>query len=187
MKKKTLLSSFLLLTFMSMFLIAPKEVKTVKDKASVFSLPAFLIEIGDSAFENTAAEAVIIPDSTVILGNRAFANNKVLRNVQIPNTVLFIGENAFAESIHVRIQGIENSYAKAWARVHNVPFVEEENAPRWFTKLKNVLLQGCFLSWSIGYICPELQYWQCRKRERREISMRPQDRTELYPINYKFP
>ena len=60
-------------------------------------LPSGLLEVGDSAFEGSACEVVIIPDGCVKIGHRAFANCRNLIRVEIPASVTDIAEDAFAE------------------------------------------------------------------------------------------
>lgn len=155
--------------------------------SAVFVLPASLKVIDESAFEETAAETVIISDSAEIIGNRAFADIRTLRIIHIPDSVKYIGDLAFEGSLNVAFRGVENSYAAAWAHMHNVAFSQEETTLTWLVKLGKLLQGGFFLSFCLGYICPNDQFWQRKKMENREKSMRPQDRPELYPIDYRFP
>lgn len=154
---------------------------------SVFLLPASLKEIDESAFEGTAVETVVVPDSTEIIADRAFANISTLKTVYIPESVWYMGDYAFDETLNVTIKGAEDSYAAAWAQIHNVAFAQEEFVFTLLTKLGKLLQGGMFLTFSLGCICPKAQFWQRRKTKNRERSMRPQDRPELYPINYRFP
>lgn len=157
------------------------------DDDAVFILPASLKEIHESAFEGTSVKMVVIPDSTETIGDRAFANIKTLWTVCIPESVRYIGDNAFAGSLNVIVKGAEDSYASYWAQKHHVPFVQEEIVSSLLAKLGKLLQGGAFLAFSLSCVCPKAQFWQRRKTKTRERSMRPQDRPELYPINYRFP
>lgn len=165
----------------------PDRFESETDPGAVFVLPASLREIHESAFEGTAVETVVIPDLTEMIGNGAFAHIKTLRAVCIPESVQYIGDNTFAGSLNVIIKGVEDSYASSWARKHHVPFVQEEIVSSLLAKLGKLLQGGTFLVFSLGCVCPKTQFWQRRRTKNRERSMRPQDRPELYPINYRFP
>lgn len=58
--------------------------------------PEGLTEIGDEAFEGTGAEVVIVPESCVTIGSRAFANAVKLEEIYIPSGVAEIADDAFA-------------------------------------------------------------------------------------------
>ncbi len=51
---------------------------------SVIYLPAVLREIGNEAFVNLSCEAIIIPNTCISVGNRAFQDCKKLRYIRIP-------------------------------------------------------------------------------------------------------
>jgi hypothetical protein len=160
---------------------------TVIETKGVFALPTTLKEIGESAFEGTAAETVNIQSSMEMIGDRAFANMKVLKVVHIPKSVKSIGEHAFEGSFNAVIHCIENSYAALWARAHNVAFVREAATSTWILKLGKLLQGSFFRTLFLCCLSPGKQFWQRRKTEKHERSMRPQDRPELYPIDYRFP
>lgn len=168
-------------------LISESAFSAEADDAPVFILPAALKEIGEGAFENTAAESVIIPEGTESIGDRAFADNEALRTVLIPESVAFIGEHSFDGSMSVTIQAEEGSYAVAWAQEHQVACIQAESAASGLSRLRKLLGEGFFLSFSLCGVCPALPDWQRGKSKRRDKSMRPQDRPELYPIQYRFP
>lgn len=148
-------------------------------------LPSSLIQIEDSAFENTAMESVYLPDMTTVIGSRAFAANRALRIVYIPKAVLYIGEQAF-EGDELTIYGEKDSYAAAWARSHNVAFRQAQTTLSWIEIIRKLLRENAFLIVSLGCLSPAA-FPQLKKAGKRERSMRPQDRPELYPIDYRFP
>jgi hypothetical protein len=190
LRKKALLmvAWFLLSTWSAAMLVtAGPNDEAALDSTAVFTLPASLKVIEDEAFEGVSAETVILSDSTESIGARAFADNGALKAVHVSESLFYIGDNAFEGSYRVMIVGSEGSYAAAWARMHNVAFMPEETSTTWLVKLGRLLQEGFFLSFSLGCIFPEAQFWQRRKREVFERSMRPQDRPELHPINYRFP
>lgn len=154
---------------------------------AVFKLPASLKIIGEEAFEGVSAITIVLPGSTESIGTRAFADNSALRAVYIPESVRYIGNQAFEKSQNVVIRANEDSYAASWARLHDIVCVQEENAETWFTRLGKLMQGSFFLTLSLTCVVPGDQYWQRRKKAVFEVSMRPQDRPELYPINYRFP
>lgn len=158
------------------------------DTEKSFSLPASLKEIGESAFEGTAVETVIIQTSTHTIGDRAFAEIRTLKAVYIPDSVSYIGTHAFEGNFNFELKGEEGSYAAEWARLHQVAFTQLKDSVTGLVLKLLKLLRGSIL-FSIGLPCMKrrLLLWQRKRTEIWEKSMRPQDRPELYPINYRFP
>ena len=155
--------------------------------ADILLLPASLEELGEEAFEGTAVKSVIFPDSTSVIRDRAFAGNCVLRSVYIPKSVVHIGDRAFEESSSLTIHGSEGSYAAAWARSHNVAFSRVEPISLWIIKLGKLLRAVSVCALSLSCLCSGVLFPRRRRADIWEKSMRPQDRPELYPIDYRFP
>ncbi|MBQ6927333.1 MAG: leucine-rich repeat domain-containing protein [Oscillospiraceae bacterium] len=169
-------------------LIIPAETRGPRAGAACVydvRLPNSLVRIGDSAFEDTAVESVYLPAMTTVIGSRAFAANSALRAVFIPEAVLYIGERAF-EGDQLTIYGAKDSYAAAWAQSHNVAFVQEQTTLSWIDLIRKLLRENAFVLVSLGCLSPAV-FPQLKRTGRRERSMRPQDRPELYPIDYRFP
>lgn len=152
-----------------------------------FSMPTYLVSIGDEAFESTAAESVVLSDSVVRVGQRAFAESRKLKTIVIPESVTYIGDQAFAGIDGLTIQGVEDSYAAQWAEAHGIAFAAMDNVPLWVKVFEKLLDGGHFAS--MGCICafPQMILWRRRRIPDMWRSMRPQDRPELYPIDYRFP
>ena len=163
------------------------EEHILPEGAALFVLPASLEEIGASAFESTGAEKIIIPDSTDIIGDSAFAHNINLRFVLIPKSVTYIGDQAFEGISCLTIQGEENSYAIKWARDHNVNYIQTESALVHIMRLGKQLNVLFSVLYALADICLASRLWKRRIVVDVWRSMRPQDRPELYPINYRFP
>ena len=178
----TLLFSILLYSSPASLLEKPEMNKS----QAAFILPSALVTIESGAFENTAAEIVVISNSLTTIGEGAFANSRVLKTVYIPESVVCIGEHAFEGITNLNISGAKNSYAARWAQEHNISFVPTESAPVWVEKIRKLLHLFIYLSPVFGF-CPKLVFQQKRKTDTFVRSMRPQDRDELYIIDYKFP
>lgn len=157
------------------------------DTASVFVLPAALRTIEDEAFTGTAAAEVILPDSLAVIGERAFAGNRRLSLVSIPASVESIAEHAFEGSADLTIRGERDSYAAQWAREHDIAFRQAESVPAGLKKLGRLLGGDFFISLCSTLVCPCVSLRRRRRIVDAWRSMRPQDRSELYPIDYRFP
>lgn len=153
---------------------------------STFQLPRALVTIEDEAFAGTSAQNVILPESLVSIGERAFADNRALHTVVIPRSVTAMGEHVFDGSPALTIQGEEGSYAESWAREHGIRFVQPNSMQAVMQRLQRLLKAGSLL---LPFLClPSDTLLKPRRRvHRRGRTMRPQERPELYPINYKFP
>lgn len=149
--------------------------------------PASLMAIEDEAFEGTAAETVVLPDGLTAIGERAFADNSALKRITIPKTVQYIAEHAFDGSGKLTILGAADSYAARWAYEHKLAFTPEDIAPQWFRKLVKIQRESAVMFLVFNAICLGALLRQRRKTGIPVKSMRPQDRPELYPINYRFP
>ena len=152
-----------------------------------FVFPASLVMIEDEAFEETAIESVALPKTLISIGNRAFADNSRLKTIEIPNSVEYIGDEAFSGIPSLTVYGTEDSYASRWAEEHHIAFINTESSTAWLVKLIKHLQSGSILLFNLTFVCPSIGFRKRRKMENEERSMRPQDRPELYPINYKFP
>lgn len=85
-------------------------------------LPESVELIEDEAFEGTALIKVEIPNNVVSIGERAFAGISSLREIRIPITTSYIADTAFEGSNRTTITAPGNSYARAYAKNHGLPF-----------------------------------------------------------------
>lgn len=152
-----------------------------------FKLPASLKEIGEESFENTAVEIIIIPDGARIIDERAFADNESLKFAYIPESVASICESAFDNNTYLTIIAEKGSYAQTWAENHNIAFTDINTLPAWITKLGRRLSEKLPCLPFIFSLCPCFIPEFVKRKKVWRKSMRPQDRPELYPINYRFP
>lgn len=148
-------------------------------------LPSALQSISGEAFSGTVFRTVYLHDQVVYIGSEAFANSKNLKDVFIPDSVTYIGANAF--SLRVRIHGGENSFAQTWARENGYVFVTEDRlSVQTMPQGIRLTLMLAVLILAMTADAPKLS--GIRRRLWASLrSMRPQDRPELYPINYRFP
>lgn len=187
MKKIALLLTLLFCICICVFPSSLLQEKTGDSSSFTFVLPASLVTIWDEAFGSTAAETVILPDSLVVIGERAFADNLNLKEITIPESVNYIGDQAFEGVFGLTIRGAEDSYAARWAQAHDIAFSTAETALNWIEAPGKRLCNSFIAALNCLCVCPAVSL-----RRRRRIldmwrSMRPQDRAELYPIDYRFP
>ena len=182
-------SAFVLLMALlfSFSLILPPTKNDVNETDFAFVLPKSLKIIEDEAFERIAAESISFSNSLLSIGERAFANNRYLKIVSIPESVKYIGDHAFDESKDLVIYGLANSYVAEWANEHDISFVSSENVPDYSKeRSKTHIAEICIL---LSFICcdPEMIQRLRKLANNAGRSMRPQDRPELNPIDYRFP
>lgn len=171
-----------------LFVKPPAEYKhnsirnSLPDDTSI--LPSSLIEISEEAFYGTALSSIAFNDSLTYIGSFAFYNNRDLISAYIPTSVSYIGTHAFTKSTD--IYGVFDSYVERWARSNGYHFTVKNiwnvGTPQiiHITKLISSILLCPFV--------PNYEYTYRRRRIKQYIrSMRPQDRPELLPINYRFP
>ena len=187
MKKFALILALILL-FSAYFLpVFPRWAQTESDSTPVFSLPMNLVLIEDEAFAETAVEVISFPKSLVEIGERAFAGTYALREISIPDSVQYIADRAFEGCHDIIIHSEIDSYAANWAREHNVTLVSTENGSLIIEKRGKLLTWEFLIIASFNCVSQEVLLRLHTKRKNADCSMRPQDRPELYPIEYRFP
>lgn len=149
------------------------------------SFPDSLCFIGDEAFSETSIEVALFNNALQSIGSEAFLNANRLTDAYIPAGTEQIGSNAFPDE--VVIHGLEDSYAQTWALQNAHNFIEDDiwNCESGFTALRCSLILAL-----LGTVLPADTCFleQIRRQIKKYVkSMRPQDRPELYPINYRFP
>ncbi|MBR4458320.1 MAG: leucine-rich repeat domain-containing protein [Clostridia bacterium] len=97
---------------------------TWQETGSVMTLLKGLTAVDERAFEGSAAEGVVIPAGTTVIGPRAFADCSRLRWIEIPATVTEIAADAFSGSPDIRIAAPSGSRAAAFAAGKGLPLVE---------------------------------------------------------------
>lgn len=155
--------------------------------ASVSFFPSSLLYIEDEAFEATAFRAVFLPDGFLGIGDRVFRDAPSLCMVFIPQTTTSIGADSFPLNRFFVIHGVEGSYASDWAKQQHLPFIPDYSVA-WL--LLNRLTQTVRSNDAMDTIQITALEAGARSKgqsEHADRSMRPQDRPELNPIDYKFP
>lgn len=104
--------------FFSAFSGAPWGVNTI-------NFPDSVTEIESDAFAFSYLVSLILPDSVTVIGDTAFRECQYLSSITIPNSVTSIGDRTFEGSPNVTIHGSSGSYAEAYAKKHNIPFVAD--------------------------------------------------------------
>ena len=175
----------LLLLLSPFCIIGQKETEEYRDYT--FNFPSSLETIDEEAFVGTVAETAIIQSNLLKIEKDVFQGANNLKDVYLPDSVLFIADSAFPQNNGLTIHGIEGSYAQKWAEENGFDFIVNDI---WTDAhvaegihIENLLS----LFW---IICPvdEKSVLRVIEAIKRFIkSMRPQDRPELYPINYRFP
>lgn len=148
------------------------------------SFPSSLLFVEDEAFAGTSIESVVFESELTTIGNMAFAGTP-LKDVHIPQRTKHIGNDAFpSDSV---IHGMINSYAERWAQERKYRFVPDNI---WSTCIIPAEYHAVFCLFLFCILLPAdfKKKYTIRKNIWALIrSMRPQDRIELYPINYRFP
>ncbi len=149
-------------------------------------LPTYLEVIEEEAFSGTAAETVVFPKGFLWIGAYAFDDSQYLTDVYIPETTEYIADSAFYIASNLTIHGIDSSYAKEWASRHNIPFVVDDywNIINQSLETLNAKRES-IIQYTVINLLVVFPALCCAPYEKR--SRRPQDRPELYPIEYKFP
>lgn len=152
-----------------------------------FVLPASLIAIEDQAFEGTVMKDAFLPATLTTIGERAFAGNLQLRRIIIPKSVSYIGDHAVEPVSGLTVYGEAGSFAAKWTREHNYTFVRLDGGLAWINIIKKLIEIIRYSILPLSFTAKEVSMWRRRWAIHPLRSMRPQDRIELYPINYRFP
>lgn len=186
MKQLSILMFLLILLSCFLLVLLPwKADKTNND--FVFILPESLVTIENEAFEGIAAESIVSSNSLSYIGERAFANGQYLKAVSVPDSIKYIGDQAFAGNSSLTIYGSANSYAADWAREHDIMFVSSANDVDYSEEFSKSRITGLCSVLSLTCCSPDIMQHLRKRIKNAERSMRPQDRPELNPIDYRFP
>lgn len=152
----------------------------------VSTFPSSLKIIKEGAFENTNLNTIVFNLGIIHIEDYAFQKTNGLHDVYIPESTEYIGNNVFPN--HITIHGIRTSFAEQWAKENGYSFIIDNV---WGTNTSTPIVhivRICFLVCCFVIPYDKEKLIMIRKRISEVIlSMRPQDRSELYPINYRFP
>ena len=161
--------------------------ETAGFNADSFTFPSSLIEIEDEAFDGTAAKALIFQNKLKYIGDKAFYNNRRLADVYIPASVESIGAHVFLVSKSLKIHADIGSRAHAWANEHRVTFVQTNQPYRIPARHRlTINLPNLISHYGRMIVSPRVLKLNARTEDEGR-SMRPQERSEMNPIDYKFP
>ncbi len=157
-----------------------------EEKSLVF--PASLRLIEEEAFAGSSAETLVFPNGFLLLGEEAFSDAPNLRDVYLPPSTVYIGRSAFpTDQNELVIHGVEGSYAQIWAASQKLPFVSDNI---WSARVESIRVRDAHADRVDPLFRTADQTRNCMIRRidgDEGISMRPQDRPELNPIDYRFP
>lgn len=179
----------LIIVFIMIYIIPPMSSASLCSSSfnkskNVAILPTRLNRVEDEAFSGTALSAIIFKSGFQNIGACAFQNSVNLKDVYIPFSVRFIGAHAFPSNVN--IYGIVGSYAQKWANKNGHRFIEKDIwscVTKTIVELRQILLYILLVPAVSDEMIRNRRWFICRYI----ISMRPQDRTELFPIDYRFP
>ena len=97
---------------------------TVQDKAGykLFTLPAELDMIEESAFEGNIFTHITLDSKLRVVREKAFSNCSDMIYVFIPDSVVYIADNAFSNSPKVILGCRKNSYALRYAKENGIRY-----------------------------------------------------------------
>lgn len=78
---------------------------------SIYLRDLYITIIVEKAFENCRISKVVLPDSLLTIGERAFSNNPNLTEIHLPDGVRYVAEYAFADCKNLKEVSVnENTY-----------------------------------------------------------------------------
>lgn len=170
-----LVLAVLFLLAMTRFAMAESE--------SIARFPESLVSVGEEAFAGTAIQNVVFDGNLLEIGEGAFAKNTFLQCVFLPPSLKSIADNVFAGTNDPVFLGVELTRAHIWAIKNNYRFFKW-NLWKWESVhddgTKNIV--HCA---SVVFSVKEMNQTTCPIHRLR--SMRPQDRAELHPVEFRFP
>jgi len=104
----------------------------IPEKITHNGITFVVTSIGEEAFFNRSITSIVIPNSIISIGSRAFRDCKDLTSVVIPNSVLIIEENAFANCSKLASISISDN-------VEYIGYYAFDNTP-WLKNLPNGMI-----------------------------------------------
>ena len=177
----------LICTAVLLLTLLPAGAARAQNENATFVLPDSLRHIEAGAFEGTAVKRVVFIEGLLYLGDSAFAGADQLTEIHIPPSTETIEDSAIPHNPGIVIYGEAGSTAQKWAEMHEISFAEE--TVRNFTVLEGNKSRplDALTVWLTCLLLPSNSIWLIAGAENKNRSMRPQDRPELNPIDYRFP
>ena len=154
---------------------------------NAFTLPLSLQRIEEEAFAGIAARTVVFRDGLISVGENAFQNVDSLVDVFIPPTMLLIAESSLPKNTNLTIHGVRGSYIYKWAHDHSFSFIIEDVFSLPLRIWKTVFNYNLKKNWVSDTLDLKKAGIPVQSAVSEVRSMRPQDRPELNPIDYRFP
>lgn len=183
-------SIILLLQMFALLVLSPAACADSKTPAcspsTTFLFPSSLVYIEEEAFAGTAARAAVFSDGMLAIDVRAFWGATSLKDVYIPISTVFIADSAFSLRDGFTIHGVEGSYARFWAENHQTRFAADNIWTSGSVTRRFVLIQRPVYQ-DVQKLVYDKKLIGEEASKNKGKSMRPQDRPELNPIDYRFP
>lgn len=181
-----LLLAVIVLTFIPIGLTSSQKENT--EPAAVYHFPASLREIGDEAFSQTGVKAVILREGLAHVGEKVFAGSRFLTDIFIPASMGHLEDSSFPQDMGLTIHRLKESYVADWVRERQIPFAQSNTEYSTLIS-RNTLYneERAFVDRHARLIVSDNQIKLHERDADEGKSMRPQERPELNPIDYRFP
>ena len=190
MGRKRSMAGIAMILILALIVFLPQNIQAsafrdVAPEETLAVFPSNLQFVCDDAFNGTDFSTVIFEENLLYIGDRAFKGAESLVSVYIPESVSSIGTDVFP-AITV-IYGVKESYAEVWAKENGYRFVEGNISRIRAQGPQAVIETLLILLCSTVPVDIEKRFRLWGRRTIYVRNMRPQERAELYPINYRFP
>ena len=178
--------SFLLLLFSQNVISRENKVSAqALSPNTVTVFPLQLQFIDDEALSGTSIKVAIFNKELTYIGPDLFKDADSLTDVYIPKNTKYIGDRAIPSEALIHV--VRNSYARKWAKDNGYRYIIDNI---WHDSVcpEGIRLEQLMLFFCIVIPVDEKKFELLRKSAKLYVkSMRPQDRPELNPIDYRFP
>lgn len=184
-------AAVLLLAFFFLTLIPPGLASAQEDNTApvaVYHLPAAIKVIEDEAFAKTGVKAVVFRAGIAHVGEKVFSGARFLTDIFFPASMKRLDDSFFPRNPGLTIHSLKNSNVADRVREQQIPFVQP-NAEILTPISANAIYSESRIpnNWRIRLLASEKQVNLHERGADEGKSLRPQDRPELNPIDYRFP
>ena len=149
------------------------------EEDSGIHLPSALLALDDEVFAGTAVEEVYMPKNLVAVGERAFQDAARLTGIHFAGNTLLLPQGGF-----VRTGGRRTLSGEEMPEAAGDPLFCETRQADPTEKNENREAERTAAGDGAGNkAAPQAKAYHPREN----VSLRPQERTELQPVNYSFP